>query len=126
MTSLYDEVQTPTDDVPTRRVTMMVNGEKRTVDVEPHSSTRAEETCIQVRGRGGGGGGRRNGGGGGKGACHGVARGGGRRANPEPSERKVEGGRSYREGKFQLPLIGSDPILYGIWVSPVVYQCGGP
>ena len=35
MTSLYDEVQTPADDVPTRRVTMMVNGEKRTVDVEP-------------------------------------------------------------------------------------------
>ena len=35
MTSLYDEVQTPTDDVPTRRVTMTVNGEKRTVDVEP-------------------------------------------------------------------------------------------
>ena len=35
MTSLYDEVQTPTDEVPTRRVTMTVNGEKRTVDVEP-------------------------------------------------------------------------------------------
>ena len=35
MTSLYDEVQTPTDGVPTRRVTMTVNGEKRTVDVEP-------------------------------------------------------------------------------------------
>jgi len=35
MTSLYDEVQTPTEGVPTRRITMTVNGEKRTVDVEP-------------------------------------------------------------------------------------------
>ena len=35
MTSLYDEVQTPTEGVPTRRITVVVNGEKRTVDVEP-------------------------------------------------------------------------------------------
>jgi carbon-monoxide dehydrogenase small subunit len=35
MTSLYDEVQVTPSDVPTRRVTITVNGEKRTVDVEP-------------------------------------------------------------------------------------------
>ncbi len=35
MTSLYDEVQVTPSNVPTRRVTIMVNGEKRTVDVEP-------------------------------------------------------------------------------------------
>ena len=35
MTSLYDEVQVTPSNVPTRRVTITVNGEKRTVDVEP-------------------------------------------------------------------------------------------
>ncbi len=36
MTSLYDEVApTPAADVPTRRITLNVNGEDRTVDVEP-------------------------------------------------------------------------------------------
>ena len=36
MTSLYDEVApAPAADVPTRRVTMSVNGQNRTVDVEP-------------------------------------------------------------------------------------------
>ena len=36
MTSLYDEVApTPGADVPTRRITLKVNGEDRTVDVEP-------------------------------------------------------------------------------------------
>ncbi len=36
MSSLYDEVApTPADDVPTRRITITVNGEPRTVDVEP-------------------------------------------------------------------------------------------
>jgi len=36
MSSLYDEVTpTPASDVPTRRVTIDVNGEPRTVDVEP-------------------------------------------------------------------------------------------
>ncbi|MFM7145607.1 MAG: (2Fe-2S)-binding protein [Actinomycetales bacterium] len=35
MTSLYDEVQVTPSDVPTRRVTITVNGERRTVDVEP-------------------------------------------------------------------------------------------
>ncbi len=36
MSSLYDEVApTPGADVPVRRVTIKVNGEKRTVDVEP-------------------------------------------------------------------------------------------
>ncbi len=36
MSSLYDEVTpTPPSDVPTRRVTIDVNGEPRTVDVEP-------------------------------------------------------------------------------------------
>ena len=36
MTSLYDEVSpAPPEGVPTRRVTITVNGDKRTVDVEP-------------------------------------------------------------------------------------------
>ena len=36
MTSLYDEVQAaPGEGVPTRRVTIKVNGDDRTVDVEP-------------------------------------------------------------------------------------------
>jgi carbon-monoxide dehydrogenase small subunit len=36
MTSLYDEVSPPpADGVPTRRISMNVNGEKRTIDVEP-------------------------------------------------------------------------------------------
>lgn len=35
MTSLYDEVQTPAAGVPTRRITINVNGDDRTVDVEP-------------------------------------------------------------------------------------------
>jgi hypothetical protein len=36
MTSLYDEVQAaPGEGVPTRRVTIKVNGADRTVDVEP-------------------------------------------------------------------------------------------
>lgn len=36
MSSLYEEVSTPpASDVPTRRVTINVNGENRTVDVEP-------------------------------------------------------------------------------------------
>ena len=36
MSSLYEEVApTPPDDVPTRRITVNVNGEPRTVDVEP-------------------------------------------------------------------------------------------
>lgn len=35
MTSLYDEVQTTPPDVPTKRITVSVNGEKRTIDVEP-------------------------------------------------------------------------------------------
>ena len=36
MTSLYDEVAaTPAADVPTRRITLKVNGEDRTVDIEP-------------------------------------------------------------------------------------------
>ncbi|MSV54750.1 MAG: (2Fe-2S)-binding protein, partial [Actinobacteria bacterium] len=36
MTSLYDEVQAaPGAGVPTRRVTIKVNGDDRTVDVEP-------------------------------------------------------------------------------------------
>jgi carbon-monoxide dehydrogenase small subunit len=36
MSSLYDEVTaTPADNVPTRRITVTVNGEPRTVDVEP-------------------------------------------------------------------------------------------
>jgi carbon-monoxide dehydrogenase small subunit len=36
MTSLYDEVSpAPAADVPTKRVTITVNGESRTVDVEP-------------------------------------------------------------------------------------------
>jgi len=36
MTSLYNEVAAdPGADVPTRRVSIMVNGEKRTVDIEP-------------------------------------------------------------------------------------------
>jgi carbon-monoxide dehydrogenase small subunit len=36
MTSLFDEIREPAaGDVPTRRVTIMVNGEKRMADVEP-------------------------------------------------------------------------------------------
>ncbi|CAB4916239.1 unannotated protein [freshwater metagenome] len=35
MTSLYEEVTQVPDGVPTRRVTITVNGQKRTVDVEP-------------------------------------------------------------------------------------------
>ncbi|MFM8773716.1 MAG: (2Fe-2S)-binding protein [Actinomycetota bacterium] len=36
MTSLYEEIPAaPPADVPTRRVTIMVNGEKRTLDIEP-------------------------------------------------------------------------------------------
>ena len=36
MTSLYEEIPTaPAADVPTRRVTITVNGEKRTLDIEP-------------------------------------------------------------------------------------------
>lgn len=35
MTSLYDEVSTPQEGVPTRRVTITVNGQKRTLDIEP-------------------------------------------------------------------------------------------
>ena len=35
MTSLYDEVAPAPADVPTRRVTISVNGQNRTVDVEP-------------------------------------------------------------------------------------------
>ena len=35
MTSLYDEVATPQEGVPTRRVTITVNGSKRTLDIEP-------------------------------------------------------------------------------------------
>ena len=37
MTSLYEVIpDAPGDDVPTRRVTITVNGEKRTLDIEPH------------------------------------------------------------------------------------------
>lgn len=36
MTSLYEEIPpAPPADVPTRRVTILVNGEKRTLDIEP-------------------------------------------------------------------------------------------
>jgi len=35
MTSLYEEVTTVPDDVPVRRITINLNGESRTVDVEP-------------------------------------------------------------------------------------------
>lgn len=36
MTSLYEEIPAaPPADVPTRRVTIMVNGEKRALDIEP-------------------------------------------------------------------------------------------
>ena len=36
MTSLYEEIPpAPPENVPTRRITVMVNGEKRTVEVEP-------------------------------------------------------------------------------------------
>ena len=36
MTSLYEEIPpAPPENVPTRRITVMVNGEKRTIDVEP-------------------------------------------------------------------------------------------
>ena len=36
MTSLYEEIPpAPPENVPTRRITVMVNGEKRTIEVEP-------------------------------------------------------------------------------------------
>jgi carbon-monoxide dehydrogenase small subunit len=47
MTSLFEEITPePTDDVPVRRITLTVNGERRAADVEPrlllaHRSARA-------------------------------------------------------------------------------------